>query len=106
MTREKNSTNGLLNEAIALLIQNEAALLPQQLESNRPIAEAKRQMAETDRRNAETFARLEARLRNMEAILAEHSSMLAELVRLMQAMPEAICEKIGFRGQEKPSPAL
>lgn len=90
MARAKNQTNGRLDEAIALLIQNEAALLAQQTESNRQIAEARLQMAETERRNAETFARIDERFRNIESILAE-------LVRMMEALPDAVREKMGFR---------
>jgi hypothetical protein len=95
MARAKEQSNGRLEEAMrnmllsmtelgqaqASLIQNQAAFLAQ--------------MSEISYRFAERFARI-------EAILLEHSQILAEHSRILQALPEAIREKIGFRTPELP----
>src|SRR5262249_22274346 len=83
MARAKNSGDGRLEEAVAVLIQNQASFLAR--------------VSEMDRISSERFGRI-------EAILAEHSRILAELARMMQALPETIREKIGFKAPEKPGP--
>ena len=84
MARGKSTGNGRLEEALATLIQNQAAFVTQMLETDRRIAEM-------ERINSERFARIEA--------------ILAELTRMMRALPEAVREKIGFRVPEKPASA-
>lgn len=95
MARTRNQGNGRLEEAMALLIQNQAAFVAQ-------IAEMNRQMAETDRINSERFGRIETLLLEHSRILAEHSRILAEHTRILQALPETIRQKIGFK-TPKPS---
>lgn len=83
MARARNARNGRLEEAIAILIQNQASFLAR--------------VSETDRVNAERFGRIEDRLTRIEAILVEHSRILAQHSRLLEALPEAVREKIGFK---------
>ena len=64
-------TNGNLEQAMALLIQNQAAFM------SAFIAQ---------------LSRTEARFDNIERLLAEHHRILVEL-------PEAIREKIGFKAR-------
>lgn len=90
MARAKNSGNGRLEEAVAVLIQNQASFLAR--------------VSEMDRISAERFGRIEAVLTEHSRILAEHSRILAELFRMIQALPETIREKIGFKAPEKPAP--
>ena len=45
-------------------------------------------MAETNRINSERFARIE--------------SILMDLVHMMKRLPEAVCDKIGFKGSTPP----
>ena len=107
MARNKNSSNGRLEEALAALAQsqtqNQAALVQAHaslaqaqatLVSNQAAflaraSEIDARMAETDRINSERFARI-------EALLLEHN-------RILRALPEAIREKIGFKASAPPT---
>ena len=91
MAPAKNRPNGRLEEAIATLIQNQAAFVTQMAEINREMAEVRRESDKLQRENAERFARI-------EAILIEHS-------RILRTLPEAIREKIGFKIPDKPPTA-
>jgi len=86
MARAKNPGNGRLEEAMAMLIQNQAAFLARNAETDRRIAEL-------DRVNSERFLRI-------EALLTQHSQILAEHTRILQKLPEAIREKIGFKAPD------
>ncbi len=88
MARAKNQRNGRLEEAMATLIQNQAAFLAR-------ISETDRLLSETERINSERFARI-------EALLMEHSRILAEHTRILQALPDAIRDKIGFKVSGQP----
>src|SRR5436190_21431906 len=81
MARARKPSNGRLEEAIALLLQNQAAFLARASETDRVLAETQRSMDATQRRIDERFARI-------EALLLEHN-------RILQALPERIREKIG-----------
>lgn len=71
-----------LPQSQAILVRNQALYLEQK-------AQLDRQMVETQRINDARFARI-------EAILVEHGRILAEHTRMLQALPEAVREKIGF----------
>ena len=93
MAREKPTRNGSLERAVrdllqsqATLVQNQALYLTQKAELDQRMAEYERESAETKRITDERFARIEA--------------ILMEIVRAMQALPEAVREKIGFKGQQ------
>jgi hypothetical protein len=79
MARAKGNSNGRLEDAVATLIQNQASFLAR--------------MAEMDRLSAERFARI-------ETLLIEHNQILAEHNRILQALPDAIRQKIGFKVPE------
>ena len=83
MARGKNSGNGRLEEAMALLIQNQDAFVAR-------MADTDKSMAETNKVNTERFARI-------EALLLEHNRILQEHNKLLEALPEVIREKIGFK---------
>jgi len=76
MARSKNAGNGRLEEALATLIQNQASFLTR-------MSEIDLRVADMDRVNSERFARI-------EALLIEHN-------RILQALPDAIRDKIGFK---------
>jgi hypothetical protein len=76
MARAKSAGNGRLEEALAILIQNQASFLAR-------MSDIDARVAEMDRINAERFARI-------EALLLEHN-------RILQALPDAIRDKIGFK---------
>jgi hypothetical protein len=65
------------------LMQNQAAFLARAAQIDARVAEIDARMAETNRLNAERFARI-------EALLLEHN-------RILQALPDAIRDKIGFK---------
>jgi hypothetical protein len=76
MARARSAGNGRLEEALATLIQNQAAFVAR-------MSGADVRMAEMERINAERFARI-------EALLLEHN-------RILQALPDVIRDKIGFK---------
>jgi hypothetical protein len=84
-----------LEEAMATLLQTQASFLAQ-------MAEIDRRIAETERINSERFARIETILLDHGRILADHSRVLADHSRILQALPDAIREKIGFKVPEQP----
>ncbi len=100
MARAKVESNGhgRLEEALATMLQNTAILVQTQ-------AAFVAQLAKTDRDMAELKQIADARFARIESILLEHSRILADHSRILQALPEAIREKIGFKVPEKPKPA-
>jgi len=68
---------------MALLIQNQASFLSQMLEMNRV--------------SSERFARIEERLGRLEQNMETILRVLSEHARILQALPEAIRDKIGFK---------
>lgn len=96
MARAKNQRNGLLEEAMAILINNQSSFLAR--------------IAEMDRINSERFARIEGLLLEHSRVLGEHSRILAEHTRILadhtrilQTLPETIRQKIGFKSPEPPA---
>ena len=80
----KNGTgNGRLEEAIAVLLQNQATFVQSQATFQTQMAEMRKEHLELERSSSERFARI-------EAILIEHS-------RILHALPDAVREKIGFK---------
>ncbi|HEX7448705.1 MAG TPA: hypothetical protein VF306_14230 [Pirellulales bacterium] len=94
MAKKRTNQKGRdrLEEAMALLIQNQAEFVSSMAETNRHIAENDRIWADTQRENAERFARIERDMAAIIRTLAEHS-------RLLERLPEAVRDKIGFQGQ-------
>jgi hypothetical protein len=81
-----------LEEAMAMLIQNQAAFLGR-------LSENEQRLTEAERLSAERFARIEADMAAILRVLAEHGRVLEEHSRLLERLPEAIREKIGFKAQ-------
>jgi hypothetical protein len=97
MARAKNAGNGRLEEALAILLvnqatlmQNQGAFLQNQAAFQARAAETDLRIAEINARMAETNRRIEERFARIESILIEHS-------RILQTLPDAIREKIGFK---------
>jgi hypothetical protein len=78
----RRSSNGRLDEAIVSLISNQAAF-----QTN--FIALTSQLNERFARSDERFARIETELAEIRAILLRHEQIL-------QALPEAIRQKIGF----------
>lgn len=100
MAKKVTTENGQdrLNEAMtmlvlnmAILIQNQAAFLGQMAEIERSIAERFARMDERFARSDERFARMEQDMTAIMRVLAEHG-------RLLERLPEAVRDKIGFKG--------
>jgi hypothetical protein len=89
MARSKNNGQDRLEEAMALLIQDQAAFVASMRESDARMRELKADIAETNRLNAQRFARI-------EAILLEHG-------RILERLPDAVRDKIGFRPPTSPA---
>jgi hypothetical protein len=98
MAKAKNNGNGRLEEAMVKLIQSQASQLQLQTEFLARIADM-------DRVIAERFARIEQRFSTIESILLDHSRILADHGRILQALPEAVREKIGFKAPASPGSA-
>ena len=79
MATKTRNGNGNIQSAIALLIQNQAQFLAQLTDTNRRLGQSD-----------ERFARIEQDLDLIKAILIRHEEILEKL-------PEAIREKIGFK---------
>ena len=97
-TSNGKNSNGPLQETLTGLIQSQAVLTQTQAILNQTLAalnqtqaayqvrhaEIEARIAEMDRINSERFARI-------EALLLEHN-------RILQALPDVMREKIGFKG--------
>ncbi len=100
MAKKDTSQNGRnqLEEAMAILIQNQAAFVARLAENDRIHAELERRHLELKRESDELFARSEAQMAEIIRVLNEHGRILAEHSRLLERLPEAIRDKIGFKG--------
>jgi len=94
VARKGTSGNGRdrLEEAMATLIQTQAAFLSRLAETDRAHVEYEGRHLEFQRETAERFARIEAKIAEIIRVLAEHG-------RLLERLPEAVRDKIGFQGQ-------
>ncbi|HZT79283.1 MAG TPA: hypothetical protein VFA26_03620 [Gemmataceae bacterium] len=98
MAREQTPPNGhdRLEEAMALLIQNQAAFVGQLAETGRHYLEFERRHLEYQREANERFARIEAQMAEIIRVLNEHSRILEEHGRILEHLPEAVRERMGF----------
>jgi hypothetical protein len=76
MRKQTNRTSSHLEEAIALLIQTQAAFV--------------QQLAESSRENDRRFTDINKKFAHIEAMLMRHERILTDL-------PEVIRQKIGFQ---------
>jgi hypothetical protein len=86
LARKSTQPNGRdrLEDALATLIQNQATFV------NR-LSETDRRHSEFERETAERFARIEAQMAEIIRVLSEHG-------RLLERLPDAVRDKIGFKG--------
>ena len=71
---------------MALLIHNQAAFVAQMSETDKKWLELKTQ-------SDERFMRIESQMAEIIRVLTEHN-------RMLERLPEAIRDKIGFKGQQ------
>ena len=93
MAANGTSANGgdRLEEAMAVLIQNQATLVGQLSESERHQLEFQRRHVEYERETAERFARIEAQTSEIIRILTDHN-------RQLERLTEAVRDRISFKG--------
>jgi hypothetical protein len=94
MPKKKAEQNGhdRLDQAIALLIQNEAAFVARLNEADKERAEMRREQIEIQRATEERFRSIEGQMAEIIRVLNEHT-------RVLERLPEAVRDKIGFKGQ-------
>lgn len=94
MAGRRTATNGRdrLDDAMATLIQNQAAFVGQLAENERRHLEFERCHLEFERQTTERFSRIETQMAEIIRVLTEHT-------RQLQWLTEAVREKIGFKGQ-------
>ena len=87
MAKRSTSQNGhdRLEEAMAMLIQNQAGFLGR--------------LADVERSSAERFGRIETEMRTIQHDMAAVLRVLTEHSRLLERLPEAVRDKIGFKSQ-------
>jgi hypothetical protein len=85
VARKRTSQNGhdRLEEALATLINNQAAFVNSRRETDRL-------HAQFERETRERFVRIEAQMTEIIRVLNEHT-------RILERLPEAVREKIGFK---------
>jgi hypothetical protein len=81
--RRSDRTSDPIQAAIALLIQNQAAFVAQQAETNKIMAESER--------------RLTRDVEEIKATIARMSEDITRLYDLIEQLPETLRQKIGFR---------
>jgi hypothetical protein len=89
---ERSNGRQRLEEAIAMLVRNEAAFVARLSDSDQRHAENERLRLQYEREAAERFARIEADMAMIIRVLGEHT-------RMLERLPEAVREKIGFQGK-------
>ena len=82
--------NGTLSQAITLLVQNQAAFVAQLAEANKERAELQRQTIELERQMDLRMTRIEKTMEEIKAILVRHQ-------RILEQLPDALQQKIGFK---------
>ncbi len=86
MAKKGAAQNGnRLEEAMALLIQNQASFLGR--------------LAEIEREGSDRFRRIENDMAAILRVLSEHGRLLADHSRMLEQLPEAVRDKIGFKGR-------
>jgi predicted nuclease with TOPRIM domain len=89
MAKARNGRNGTLQDALAQLVQNQAALVAQHTKFVEHLDE-----------DRQRFARIERDLELIKALLIKHEEMLKKLpdaIEMLEKLPDAIKEKIGFK---------
>lgn len=89
-TRARQSGATLLEQAIAVLIQNQAAFLSQ-------VPRTDRELSRIERENSQRFSRIETELEQIRNILVRHEAIINDLPEaILNALLIAL-RKIGFK---------
>jgi hypothetical protein len=82
-----------LDQAMATLVQNQAAFVARVAETDRLHFELERQHLELKNRSDEHFACIEAQMAEIIRVLNEHT-------RMLERLPEVVRDRIDFKGQQ------
>ena len=93
-----NNGHNRLDEALTLMIQNMAILTQNQATFIGQIAEIERATSDRFARIDERFARIDERFARVEQDMTAVLRVLSEHSRLLERLPEAVRDKIGFKG--------
>ncbi|PYS00125.1 MAG: hypothetical protein DMG16_16270 [Acidobacteria bacterium] len=97
MATRARQLNGTLEAAMAMLLQNQAALAKQHIEfldrSDKRNAEMEKQTAEMQKRHAEMEKKHAEVMKELDVI----KSVLARHEKILERLPETIRQKIGFK---------
>jgi hypothetical protein len=93
MARAKEQRNGRLEEAMTLLLHNQAELVQTQTAFVAQMRDRDREMIEFQRR----FARIDERFSQMDQRFAQMDQRLAGIERILERLPDAVRDKIGFK---------
>lgn len=98
---KRPKSNGRLEEAMALLIQNQAAFVAQLSRTDERIARSDERFARIEQRSDERFARMEQRtderFARIEERLDKIEHTLAEHHQILLGLLESIRKEIGFK---------
>jgi hypothetical protein len=99
MRRQTNGTSNsaLIEQAIAVLVNNQAAFVVQLAENNKTYAKAALLSAQAEKDTALHFAHIEKQIEEIRATLQRHDRVLANLTDVLAKLPEAVSREIGFK---------
>jgi hypothetical protein len=86
-----------LVQAQAILVKSQAEYQAQKALLDREVAEMKREQIEVERRLEERFRRIDGALPGSMSAFARIEAILVEHHRLLEALPDVIRDKIGFK---------
>jgi len=97
MARTKEPKNGRLEEALAIMLEDMATLVQTQAAFVADKRETDKELADLRRQNAEQFERIDGRFARIEQRLADIEGLLRDHHRILEHLPEAVRDKIGFK---------
>src|SRR5262249_46650209 len=101
MPRARQTRNGRLEEALATLLQTQASTQQSISASQQNISELQHNLTAFLAHMAEMKVESDRRFARIEAILLDHTRILQEHTRILEALPEAVRERIGFKIPEQ-----
>jgi len=93
----RNKKNGRLEEALAIMLQNMATLVQTQAAFVADKRETDKELADLRRQNNERFARIDQNFARIDQLFAQMDQRLAGIERILERLPDAVRDKIGFK---------
>ncbi len=98
MARSRQPRNGRLEEALATLLQTQATTQQTLSGIQQNISSLQQTLTAFLAQMAELKAESDRRFARIESILLDHTRILQEHGRTLAALPDAVRERIGFKG--------